>query len=130
MHVINLASVCVCVCACVCARVCMCLLVHTEYKNPHSSSKVRTFLGSEYILAGPHNLKVCLRVKTYRFKHVCVCVLWLIRHGSNNLRLTLMQGFTVRSDKSHSRIIGYSSICWGVSKQAPFCDSVLTVNYQ
>lgn len=40
--------------------VCLCLFLHllyTEYQNLHSTTKVRTFLGREYILAGPDNFK-------------------------------------------------------------------------
>lgn len=30
-------------------------LPHTEYQTPHSTSKVRTLMGHEDILAGPHH---------------------------------------------------------------------------
>ena len=35
-------------------------LVHTEYQNTHSTSKVRTFLGSGDIVAGSHTLQAGL----------------------------------------------------------------------
>ena len=43
---------CVCVCVCLCVH-----LLHPEFQNIHSTSKVRTFVGSENVLAGTHNLK-------------------------------------------------------------------------
>ena len=47
---------------------------------------------------------------------VCVCVCSRVTRwsdmNSNNLRLTLMQGLTAKSDKSHSRIMGWTSIWW------------------
>lgn len=33
-------------------------LLHTEYQNSHSVSKVRMFFGSEDFLAGPHNFRL------------------------------------------------------------------------
>lgn len=35
--------------------------LHIEYKNTHSTSKERTYLGSEHILADPHNPNQQLR---------------------------------------------------------------------
>lgn len=40
--------------------VCVCesfYLLHIDYQNTHSTSKVRTCLGSEEALADPHNFK-------------------------------------------------------------------------
>lgn len=41
-------------------------LLHTDYQHPHSTSKVRTYLQSEAILAGPLTSKDCLRVLTFK----------------------------------------------------------------
>ena len=47
---------------CVCVTVCVSLslfleLLHTEYKNLHSTANVRTFLERDDILTAPHNFK-------------------------------------------------------------------------
>ena len=46
-----LKSVALCVCVCVCVYL---YLPHTEDQNEFLTNKVRSFLGSEDILAGPH----------------------------------------------------------------------------
>lgn len=44
-------SVCVCMCVCYCT----CYTLSSKYT--HSTSKVKTILGTEDILAGPHRIK-------------------------------------------------------------------------
>lgn len=65
----NVVKHCLCVCACIRVPVSVYLyLLHTEYHDIHGTSKVRTFLQSEVILAGPRKFKSCLRVKTFKLQ--------------------------------------------------------------
>lgn len=54
---------------------------------------------------------------------VCLCAnLW----STNDPRLTLKWDFTVKSDKSHTRIMSSTNILWGVfSKPADLCHLVM-----